>query len=111
MRMHVVEDAASDEANGAYGFRERLHVHAILGGVVTLFLTITFACGLLIAVAHVVNKRFIAPAYDVVATLVAFASAVGASSLLGHWMPATLSAVAFIFWLLLAQRTRIARKP
>jgi hypothetical protein len=78
--------------------------------VATLFLSVTFACGLLIAVAHVVNRRFIAPVYDVVANLTAFASAAAASSLLGHWLPATLSVGAFACWLLLAQRTRVARR-
>ena len=33
----------------------------------SLLLYVTFACGLLIAVAHVLNRRFIAPGYDVVA--------------------------------------------
>ena len=78
--------------------------------VVTIFLTITFACGLIIAMAHVVNRGFIAPIYDVVANLTAFASAVAASCLLRHWLPAILSAVAFLLWLLLAQRTRMARR-
>jgi hypothetical protein len=78
--------------------------------VVSLFLSITFTCGLLIAIAHVANRKFIAPVYDVVANLTAFASAVAASSLLGHWIPATLSAVAFLLWLMLARRTRIARR-
>ena len=82
----------------------------ILGSVVSLFLSITFACGLLIAVAHVINRKFIAPVYDVVANLTAFASATAASSLLGHWIPATLSSVAFICWLWLARRTRNARR-
>ena len=77
--------------------------------LVTIFLTITFACGL-IAMAHVVNRGFIAPIYDVVANLTAFASAVAASCLLRHWLPAILSAVAFLLWLLLAQRTRMARR-
>jgi hypothetical protein len=77
--------------------------------MVNLFLSITFSCGLIIAVAHVVNSKFIAPVYDVVANLTAFASAVAASVLLGHWIPATLSTAAFFCWLLLAQRTRIAR--
>jgi hypothetical protein len=77
--------------------------------VVNIFLSITFSCGLIIAVAHLVNRKFIAPVYDVVANLTAFASAVAASVLLGHWIPATLSAVAFICWLVLARRTRIAR--
>jgi hypothetical protein len=84
--------------------------HAILGGMVSLFLSITFTCGLLIAIAHVANRKFIAPVYDVAANLTAFASAVAASSLLGHWIPATLSAVAFLLWLVLARRTRAARK-
>jgi len=78
--------------------------------VVTLLLTVTFACGLFIAVAHVANKNFIAPVYDVAANLTAFAAAVGASSLLGHWIPATLSAMAFMSWLVLAQRTRVAKR-
>lgn len=77
--------------------------------MVNIFLSITFSCGLIIAVAHLVNRKFIAPVYDVVANLTAFASAVAASVLLGHWIPATLSAVAFICWLVLARRTRIAR--
>ena len=78
--------------------------------MITLFLTITFACGLLIAIAHVANRSFIAPVYDVSANLVAFASAVAASCLLRHWLPAALSAVAFVLWLILARRTRIARR-
>jgi len=86
-----------------------LAVHAILGSVVNLFLSITFACGLIIALAHVVNRNFIAPVYDVLANLTAFASAVAASGLLGHWIPATLSAVAFLCWLVLARRTRFDR--
>ena len=88
--------------------RER--VHAILGGAVSLLLSITFACGLLIAIAHVANRNFIAPVYDVVANLTAFASAVAASSLLGHLIPASLSAVAFLLWLMLARRTQIAKR-
>ena len=39
----------------------------------SLLLSVTFACGVLIAVAHVLNRRFIAPGYDVVANLTAFA--------------------------------------
>jgi hypothetical protein len=85
------------------------HVHAILGSVVGLFLSITFSCGLLIAIAHLANRKFVAPVYDVVANLTAFASAVAASSMLRHWVPATLSAVAFLCWLVLARRTRLAR--
>ncbi|MCW2813038.1 MAG: hypothetical protein JWN84_493, partial [Nocardioides sp.] len=33
--------------------------------VVSLLLSVTFGCGVLIAAAHVVNRRFIAPVYDV----------------------------------------------
>ena len=47
----------------------------------SLLLSVTFACGLVIAVAHVLNRRFIAPVYDVVANLLAFACAVAASML------------------------------
>jgi hypothetical protein len=78
--------------------------------VVSLLLSVTFACGLLIAVAHVINQRFIAPVYDVAANLTAFACAVAASSLLRHWTPAALSAVAFACWLVLARRTFVARR-
>lgn len=78
--------------------------------IVTLLLSITFACGLFIAGAHVINTHFVAPVYDVIANLTAFASAVCASSLLRHWVPAALSAVAFALWIVLAHRTRTARK-
>ena len=78
--------------------------------MVSLLLSITFACGLFIAVAHVLNKRFIAPIYDVVANLAAFASATGASVLLDHWLPALLSTGAIGCWLVLARRTYEARK-
>ena len=74
----------------------------------SVLLSVTFACGLLIAVAHVVNRGFVAPVYDVVANLVAFSSAVGASSLLHHWVPAGLSGVAIGCWLVLARRTWVA---
>jgi hypothetical protein len=77
--------------------------------VVGFLLSVTFACGLVIAVSHVINQRFIAPVYDVVANLTAFGCAVAASALLGHWVPATLSAVAFLCWLVLARRTFVAR--
>ena len=80
------------------------------GGVVSLLLSVTFACGLVIAVAHVVNRRFVAPVYDVVLNLLAFVSAVCASVLLGHWTPALLSTVAILCWLLLARRTYVARR-
>jgi hypothetical protein len=83
--------------------------------MVEALLSVTFACGLFIAFAHVVNLRFIAPVYDVVANLVAFASATAASVLLGHWVPAGLSAAAIGCWLVLGHRTyrdrRSARQP
>lgn len=73
--------------------------------MVGVLLSITFACGLIIAVAHVLNRRFIAPRYDVAANLVSFGCAIGASAFLGHWVPAVLSAMAFACWLWLARRT------
>lgn len=78
--------------------------------MVSLLLSVTFACGLVIAVAHVLNQRFIAPVYDVVANLIAFGCAVAASVLLAHWTPALLSAIAVLCWLVLAHRTLIARR-
>jgi hypothetical protein len=73
--------------------------------VVGLLLSVTFACGLVVAAAHVVNRRFVAPVYDVVANLTAFACAIAASSLLRHWVPALLAALAVCCWLALAVRT------
>ena len=73
--------------------------------VVSILLSVTFACGVLIAVAHVVNQRFIAPVYDVAANLTAFGCAVAASALLGHAIPAIFSGVAIVCWLVLARRT------
>ncbi|MEY2473982.1 MAG: hypothetical protein QOK28_3311 [Actinomycetota bacterium] len=73
--------------------------------VVSLLLSVTFACGVFIAVAHVVNQRFIAPVYDVVANLIAFGCAVAASVLLHHTLPAVLAGLAIACWLVLAQRT------
>jgi hypothetical protein len=78
--------------------------------VVNFLLAVTFACGVVIAVAHVLNRRFIAPVYDVVANLTAFACAVAASLLLGHLVPALLSAAAFLCWLVLARRTTLAHR-
>lgn len=77
--------------------------------VVSLLLSVTFACGLIIAVAHVLNRSFIAPVYDVIANLTAFSAAVAASALLGHWIPAALSSVAIGCWLVLGRRTWVAR--
>ena len=79
--------------------------------MVSLLLSVTFACGLLIAIAHVLNRRFIAPVYDVAANLTAFGCGVAASLLLGHWIPALLSAIAILCWLALARRTMLAAGP
>ena len=76
--------------------------------MVGFLLAVTFACGLVIAAAHVVNRRFIAPVYDVVANLVAFASATSASALLHEWLSTALAAFAVCCWLVLARRTIVA---
>jgi hypothetical protein len=78
--------------------------------VVGFLLSVTFACGLFIAVAHVLNRRFIAPVYDVVANLAAFGCATAASALLSHPLPAILSAIAVVCWLVLARRTNLDRR-
>jgi hypothetical protein len=78
--------------------------------VVSFLLSVTFACGLFIAVAHVANRRFVAPLYDVIANLAAFGSAVAASALLGRPVPAALSGIAILCWLVLARRTLLARR-
>ena len=78
--------------------------------MVSILLSVTFACGVVIAVAHVLNKGFIAPVYDVVANLTAFCCAVAASVLLGHWAPTVFSGVAIVCWLVLARRTFLARR-
>lgn len=78
--------------------------------MVSFLLSVTFACGVVIAISHVINRAFVAPVYDVVANLTAFACAVAASILLGHWIPATLSSIAIGCWLLLARRTISARR-
>ena len=61
-------------------------------------------------VSHVINQRFIAPVYDVVLNLTAFGCAVAASLLLGHGIPALLSALAILCWLVLARRTLLAHR-
>jgi hypothetical protein len=76
--------------------------------VVSVLLSVTFACGVVIAVAHVFNRGFIAPIYDVVANLTAFGCAVAASWMLGHPAPAALSGIAIVCWLVLARRTALA---
>jgi hypothetical protein len=78
--------------------------------MVGLLLSVTFACGLFIAVAHVTNQRFVAPVYDVAANLTAFGCAVAASSLLGHAFPAVVSGIAFLCWVVLARRTILDRR-
>jgi hypothetical protein len=78
--------------------------------VVNFLLSVTFACGVFIAVAHVVNRPFVAPVYDVVANLVAFGCAVATSVLLGHAVPAVLAVVAVACWLVLARRTLAHRR-
>lgn len=75
----------------------------------SLLLSVTFACGVVIALAHVLNRAFIAPVYDVLLNLTAFAAAVGSSVLLDEWVPACLSALAIVCWLALARRTLLAR--
>lgn len=70
-----------------------------------LLLAVTFGCGVVIAGAHVLNRRFIAPPYDVIANLVAFSSATAASLLLKHWLSAGFAALAVLSWLALAWRT------
>jgi hypothetical protein len=77
--------------------------------VVSFLLTVTFGCGVFIAVAHVVNQRFVAPVYDVVANLAAFVCAAAASSLLHRPIPTLLSGVAILCWLILARRTMLER--
>ena len=76
----------------------------------SLLLSVTFGCGLLIAAAHVLNRQFVAPVYDVVANLVAFGCAAAASMLLGHETSAVLSAFAILCWSALAHRTWRSRR-
>ncbi|MGW5853869.1 MULTISPECIES: hypothetical protein [Micrococcus] len=70
--------------------------------MVDLLLSVTFACGVAIAGLHVVNRRFIAPVYDVVLNLAAFLASVASSVLLGHVLPAVFAALAVLAWLILA---------
>lgn len=73
--------------------------------MVNLLLSVTFGCGVVIAFAHVANRHFVAPTYDVIANLLAFACSTAASTLLGHLLPAALSLLAFTCWVALAHRT------
>lgn len=77
--------------------------------VVNTLLSVTFACGVVIAGLHVLNRKFVAPVYDVVLNLTAFVAAVASSTLLGHWLPALLSALAVVAWIGLGWRTLRAR--
>ena len=76
----------------------------------SFLLSVTFACGVVIAVAHVLNSRFVAPVYDVVANLTAFACATAASLLIHHLVPAAFSSLAIVCWLVLARRTALDRR-
>ena len=76
--------------------------------MVSFLLSVTFACGVVIAVAHVLNRKFVAPVYDVIANLLAFVCATAASALLHHVVPALLSSLAIVCWLWLARRTYLA---
>ena len=73
--------------------------------MVRFLLAVSFACGVIIAGAHVVNRRFVAPVYDVVANLTAFACAAAASSLLREWVSAGFAVAAVVCWLALVRRT------
>lgn len=73
--------------------------------MVSLLLSITFGCGVFIAIAHVINKRFVAPVYDVIANLIAFICAVASALLLGESTPAILAGFAVICWIALGIRT------
>ena len=53
----------------------------------SVLLSVTFACGVVIAISHVINRRFVAPVYDVIANLTAFACAVAACTLAGCCAP------------------------
>lgn len=73
--------------------------------MITILLSITFGCGVFIAIAHVINKKFIAPSYDVVANLVAFTCATFSSILLHEPVPTAFAGLAIICWVVLGFRT------
>lgn len=73
--------------------------------MVGLLLSVTFGCGVAVASAHVINRHFVAPVYDVAANLTAFSCAAAASALLHHWPPTFLAALAVCCWLWLSRRT------
>lgn len=76
--------------------------------MIELLLSLTFGCGVFIAAAHVWNRAFIAPTYDVVANLTAFVSSTIASVLLHAYIAAALAAAAVACWVLLARRSAAA---
>ena len=73
--------------------------------MVSFLLSVTFVCGVVIAVAHVLNRPFIVPVYDVAANLLAFTCAATASTLLHEFVPAVFAGVAITCWTVLARRT------
>lgn len=73
--------------------------------MVSILLSITFGCGVFIALAHVINKKFIAPRYDVIANLTAFICATLSSFILKEYVPAVFAMLAIICWIILAIRT------
>lgn len=73
--------------------------------MVGILLTVTFAAGVCIAIMHVVNRKFVAPVYDVFLNLIAFIAAVTSSWLLHEVLPASFAALAMLCWLWLARRT------
>lgn len=78
--------------------------------LLTILLSTTFACGLVIAAMHVFNRLFLAPVYDVVLNLLAFTAATVSNAMMGQVVPAVLSACAVGAWLYLALRTYRAIK-
>ncbi|AIG63812.1 hypothetical protein CATYP_02935 [Corynebacterium atypicum] len=78
--------------------------------MVGVLLSVTFCCGLLIAAAHVFNRRFIAPIYDVVLNFIAFSAATASSTLLGEYIPAFFSGCAVVAWIYLGFLTYRALK-
>lgn len=73
--------------------------------MLAILLSVTFGCGVFIAIAHVINKSFVAPVYDVIANLIAFLCAIASSLILHEPIPAILASLAVAYWVLLAVRT------
>lgn len=78
--------------------------------LITVLLSITFACGLIIAALHVLNNQFIAPVYDVWLNFAAFAAATTSNTLLHQPLPAVLSGCAVAAWVYLGMRTVRAKR-